>query len=101
MGRIGAGKEVWVTRSKIYALSSGAFPKCVPHGSVGIEVDTKRYYRFDGDSGVWMLLGTVEWSNADPLAPRAFIGTNCPNCGAPYLGGERCEYCGTYYDKEG
>ena len=21
---------------------------------------------------------------------------NCPNCGAPYNGNERCEYCGTY-----
>lgn len=26
---------------------------------------------------------------------------NCINCGAPYCGGERCEYCGTHYDKEG
>lgn len=29
MGRIGVRKEVWVTRNKIYALGSGAFPKRV------------------------------------------------------------------------
>ena len=26
--------------------------------------------------------------------------TNCPNCGAPIdYSKEKCEYCGTYYDK--
>lgn len=25
--------------------------------------------------------------------------TNCPNCGAPYGGGDHCEYCGTKHKK--
>ena len=30
-----------------------------------------------------------------PAAKKLF---NCPNCGAPISEGERCEYCGTYFE---
>lgn len=30
--------------------------------------------------------------------PETRKALNCPNCGAPISEGERCEYCGTYFE---
>lgn len=45
--------------------------------------------------------GRWEWIPEDsvsdiPIRQSKKHITNCPNCGAPYEGKERCEYCGTY-----
>lgn len=63
-------------------------------GEIFYDITARKMYRHNGNE--WEdITFEPEPTPIVPYKERPTI-TNCPNCGAPYEGKDRCEYCGTY-----
>ena len=67
-------------------------------GQIYPDISARCMYQYDGKDWVqspFLSASTPIMPYIEPHKERQAI-TNCPNCGAPYEGKNRCEYCGTY-----